>query len=378
MLRPILSRDDLAHILQAALERLTEKISAQRRNGLANPATTREIPGVSSQGATVAKRLARSPPTKVNRVQPPAGSPGGADGSRVFSGSPVPPPLHSGAAPYSLQSPSSALTTSLQRDRSTSSLVYGVTRGPGSSICVGEDRRQRGIAPCHAHTTGGYRVGSSRPERAAPRLLYHIYTSAVVIPPLAAGAVCAFDRATRDSGALTLDRQKQHVVEQTLSRTVKFPQPCKGLDSEPFANDGREESERVVLFCVLVRRDGKGGGGGRLQTRDRAIAQALRGRQPQRQFRNASSARRARSTPLFVRQFAPSRFASLDPDPYLHTACRQYVAAPTFLGKTSVYITPSSRYYSTRDIIFPECLFAEIRVNIQTTNVKTRRTDFQL
>ncbi|KAJ8866797.1 hypothetical protein PR048_032658 [Dryococelus australis] len=84
------------------------------------------------KGAAVAERLARSPPAKANRVQYPAGSPdfrkweswrtmplvGG------FSrGSPAPPPLHSGAAPYPLQSPSSALKTSLLRAAQVSSLT---------------------------------------------------------------------------------------------------------------------------------------------------------------------------------------------------------------------------------------------------------------
>ncbi|KAJ8870467.1 hypothetical protein PR048_029489 [Dryococelus australis] len=74
-------------------------------------------------GATVAERLACSPPTKAIRVQSPAGS------LRIFAcgnrartmplvggfsrGSPVSPPLHSGAAPYSPQSPSSDLKTSM-------------------------------------------------------------------------------------------------------------------------------------------------------------------------------------------------------------------------------------------------------------------------
>ncbi|KAJ8890945.1 hypothetical protein PR048_010454 [Dryococelus australis] len=84
-------------------------------------------------GATGAERLALSPPTKANRVQSPAGSPDFRkwESRRTmplvggFSrGSPVsfPPPLHSGAAPYSLQSPSSALKTSLLRAAQISSL----------------------------------------------------------------------------------------------------------------------------------------------------------------------------------------------------------------------------------------------------------------
>ncbi|KAJ8868482.1 hypothetical protein PR048_030010 [Dryococelus australis] len=76
------------------------------------------------EGATVAERLARSPPTKANRVQSPAGSPDSRkwESSRTmplvggFSRrSPPSPTRHSGAAPYSLQPPSSALKTSLLR-----------------------------------------------------------------------------------------------------------------------------------------------------------------------------------------------------------------------------------------------------------------------
>ncbi|KAJ8876828.1 hypothetical protein PR048_021275 [Dryococelus australis] len=83
-------------------------------------------------GARVAGRLARSPPTKANRAQSPAGSPEfrkwescrtmplvGGPSRR----SPTSPAHHSGAAPYSLQSPSSALKTSLLRAAQISSLT---------------------------------------------------------------------------------------------------------------------------------------------------------------------------------------------------------------------------------------------------------------
>ncbi|KAJ8866651.1 hypothetical protein PR048_032512 [Dryococelus australis] len=76
-------------------------------------------------GAAVAERLARSPPTKANRVQSPAGysrifasgdSAGRCRWSANFLGDlPFPPPFHFGTAPYSLLSPSSALKTSLLR-----------------------------------------------------------------------------------------------------------------------------------------------------------------------------------------------------------------------------------------------------------------------
>ncbi|KAJ8897322.1 hypothetical protein PR048_002668 [Dryococelus australis] len=77
-------------------------------------------------GDAVAERLARSPTAKANRVQSLTGSPDirnwgivpdDAAGRRVSSGIPRflhPPPPHSGAAPYSLQSPSSALKTPLK------------------------------------------------------------------------------------------------------------------------------------------------------------------------------------------------------------------------------------------------------------------------
>ncbi|KAJ8896980.1 hypothetical protein PR048_002326 [Dryococelus australis] len=64
-----------------------------------------------TQGAAVAERLARSPPTKANRVQCPAGSPEfrkwESCGTMPLVGRfsrdpPFPPALHSGAAPYSL------------------------------------------------------------------------------------------------------------------------------------------------------------------------------------------------------------------------------------------------------------------------------------
>ncbi|KAJ8887533.1 hypothetical protein PR048_013749 [Dryococelus australis] len=74
--------------------------------------------------AAVAERLACSPPTKASRVQSQGLVtrgfshvgivPDDAAGRRVFSGiSHFPPPFHSGAAPYSFRSPSSAVKTSL-------------------------------------------------------------------------------------------------------------------------------------------------------------------------------------------------------------------------------------------------------------------------
>ncbi|KAJ8868541.1 hypothetical protein PR048_030079 [Dryococelus australis] len=90
-----------------------------------DPRSNKERPRLSSDGtrATVAERLTRSPPTKVHQAQSPVGSldfhkrescrtmPLVGGSSR---GSPVSPaPLITGAAPYSLQSPLSALKTLL-------------------------------------------------------------------------------------------------------------------------------------------------------------------------------------------------------------------------------------------------------------------------
>ncbi|KAJ8880017.1 hypothetical protein PR048_020639 [Dryococelus australis] len=85
-----------------------------------------------TMGAAVAERLARSPPTKVNRAQSPAASQDfrkwescqKVPWSAGFLGDlPLPPPLHSGAAPYSLQPLSSVLKTALLRDSQISSLA---------------------------------------------------------------------------------------------------------------------------------------------------------------------------------------------------------------------------------------------------------------
>ncbi|KAJ8867579.1 hypothetical protein PR048_031381 [Dryococelus australis] len=84
------------------------------------------------KGATVAEWLACSPPTKAIRVQSPAGS------HRIFACGAscwtmplvgginllLPPLFHSGAAPYSPQTPSSALKTSMLRADQISSLTH--------------------------------------------------------------------------------------------------------------------------------------------------------------------------------------------------------------------------------------------------------------
>ncbi|KAJ8869438.1 hypothetical protein PR048_028428 [Dryococelus australis] len=76
---------------------------------------------ISARMPGVAERLARSPPTKANRAQYPAGPPyfrkwESCRRMPLLGGDlPFPPPLHPGAAPYSLQSPLSALKISLFR-----------------------------------------------------------------------------------------------------------------------------------------------------------------------------------------------------------------------------------------------------------------------
>ncbi|KAJ8883375.1 hypothetical protein PR048_015218 [Dryococelus australis] len=86
-------------------------------------------------GAMVTERLARSPPTKASRVQSPAWSPDfrKCESCRMMSLVYLgifrfPRPLHSGAAPYLLQSPSLALKTSLLRATQISSLTKGCSR----------------------------------------------------------------------------------------------------------------------------------------------------------------------------------------------------------------------------------------------------------
>ncbi|KAJ8866098.1 hypothetical protein PR048_033622 [Dryococelus australis] len=92
------------------------------RRGRQSPRDTSPV-SITCNGAAVAELLARSPPTKANRIF--------ASGNRdvrcrwsagLLGDLPFPPPLHSGAAPHSLQSPSSALKTSLLRDAQISSL----------------------------------------------------------------------------------------------------------------------------------------------------------------------------------------------------------------------------------------------------------------
>ncbi|KAJ8894328.1 hypothetical protein PR048_006949 [Dryococelus australis] len=90
---------------------------------------------VKSRGAAVAERLVHSPPTKANRVQSPARSPDLRKWESRWSASilgdlPLPQPPHSGAAPYSPQSPSSALNTSLFRAAQISSSTQSLISYP--------------------------------------------------------------------------------------------------------------------------------------------------------------------------------------------------------------------------------------------------------
>ncbi|KAJ8868537.1 hypothetical protein PR048_030065 [Dryococelus australis] len=129
-------------------------------------------PPILCKGTTVAKQLARSPPTKANRVQSPAGSPDFRKrescrtmpliGGFFFSGISrfhhpfIPAPLE-----YSLQSPSSALKTSLLR-AATHSLAPVLRRTLWSVVsrynppCPrrAEPRRTRTMAACATTTTG--------------------------------------------------------------------------------------------------------------------------------------------------------------------------------------------------------------------------------
>ncbi|KAJ8889330.1 hypothetical protein PR048_008829 [Dryococelus australis] len=95
-------------------------------------------------GATVAERLARLPPTKANGFNPRPGHRIFASGNRAgrwrwsvgFLGDlPFPPPFHSGAAPYSLQSPSS-----LPKSLHLTSIAFAAAfTSPRSSATGAED-----------------------------------------------------------------------------------------------------------------------------------------------------------------------------------------------------------------------------------------------
>ncbi|KAJ8874810.1 hypothetical protein PR048_022699 [Dryococelus australis] len=115
----------LQHLLQSPATRSFSSTSRQQ------PYLTLSLqiflgrqPPLLAEGATMAELLACSPATKVIRVQNPAGSLRTMQLVGGFSrGSPISPTLHSGIAPCSPQSPSSALKTSLLRAAQISSLT---------------------------------------------------------------------------------------------------------------------------------------------------------------------------------------------------------------------------------------------------------------
>ncbi|KAJ8887943.1 hypothetical protein PR048_007427 [Dryococelus australis] len=109
---------------------LTELILLAQEFSEASQTYFRPMTGV---GHTRTEWLARSPPTNSNRVQYPTGSPDSCQWelcrtmplvAGISRGPPSSPPLHSGATPYSLQSPSSALKTLLLRAAQISSLIF--------------------------------------------------------------------------------------------------------------------------------------------------------------------------------------------------------------------------------------------------------------
>ncbi|KAJ8888548.1 hypothetical protein PR048_008039 [Dryococelus australis] len=127
-------------------------------------------------GVTVARRLAYSPPTKAIRVQYPAGSLrifacwNRAGRCRWSSGFLdyllFPPPLHSGASPFSSQTPSLDLKTSKLRAAQISSLLHceqrvahGVVRHLGLQFKGIWERRETPSGPHHAlsfRSVGGH------------------------------------------------------------------------------------------------------------------------------------------------------------------------------------------------------------------------------
>ncbi|KAJ8869249.1 hypothetical protein PR048_030821 [Dryococelus australis] len=108
--------------------------NTDKRRSFTNPDKKKNTPKEENQNIVVAERLARSPPTKANRVQSPAGSldfsqvgimPDDAIGRQFFSGISRFPPASSfrRRSIFTLQSSSSALKTSLLRASQISSLT---------------------------------------------------------------------------------------------------------------------------------------------------------------------------------------------------------------------------------------------------------------
>ncbi|KAJ8867392.1 hypothetical protein PR048_031193 [Dryococelus australis] len=139
-------------------------------------------------GALVAERLVCSPPTKAIRVQFPAGSlriftcgnrGGRCRWSAGFLGDlPFPPPPHSGAVPYSPQSPSSALKTPMLRDVQipslTLSLLSILSKGYSASVTGSKDRVS---CPDDAARWGG----GGQQWRSQPAIVNCVSTPAIII-----------------------------------------------------------------------------------------------------------------------------------------------------------------------------------------------------
>ncbi|KAJ8868624.1 hypothetical protein PR048_030163, partial [Dryococelus australis] len=107
------------------------------------PCTARRgyLPGYHAPAINMAEWLASSPPTKATRIQSRILACGDRDGryrwSACFLGDlPFLPPFHSGAAPFSRQSPSSALKTSLLRAAQMHSLTRHKISGCRSLVHV--------------------------------------------------------------------------------------------------------------------------------------------------------------------------------------------------------------------------------------------------
>ncbi|KAJ8868673.1 hypothetical protein PR048_030212 [Dryococelus australis] len=155
--------------LQRELSAIANKIMDSRHpcrtepliliGGVRNPLT--------NSGATVAERLGCSPPTTAIRVQPRPGHsgfshvgvvPDDAVGRRFFfiGDLPFPTPLHSGAAPLSPESPSSALKTSMLRAVQISSLTHSINKALHVSVLESAIKLQQhiGILVCKMEDKG--------------------------------------------------------------------------------------------------------------------------------------------------------------------------------------------------------------------------------
>ncbi|KAJ8893158.1 hypothetical protein PR048_005741 [Dryococelus australis] len=232
--------------------------------------------------AAVAERLARSPPTKANRVQFPSGSPDflKCESCRTMPlfggssrGSPASPAPHSGAARHSPQSPSSALETSLLRAAQISSLQF---RGAGlksdrdagrlAGAPGGVAQAKRGLFPrsmrarrAYTYTyTYTYATASLPPRPAAQRHL-RLACPTLVDPRTSAAIVvdvplfsCAY-RHSHDH-FLCMDArnyiQKQKLSYRILHRLKRF----STLRDKPVASGNTEAYSPEILrhACTIV------------------------------------------------------------------------------------------------------------------------------